>query len=327
MLVVLGAEQAGHDGGADVLPALTAGCRGRELACRVSGVRRGDRAADLRPRDRQGPVGMGDGGVEDFPDGDGGGVVVAQSAVAGVGHRLVRIRLVELDRGDVRGCRSVRRDACVVLPLPVGALLEVREGPVVVLLGDRRVARQIGPAPGPGHQDPQRPVLAVHVAQRVAALGSRDGEERGFRRGSVLLGPVREEDVDGGQSASGRVGPFVQLIDGVADFGDEQFGGEPALRLTELPARQFVRGGLGTVGERGGHPAGPQLLLELLDRDQAPAVDESVGVDEEVGEEVPAVADEGVSPGSGYADAVRDAIGDPSADHPAIVPQRPPGGP
>ncbi|MFC9625800.1 hypothetical protein ACFTXM_39515 [Streptomyces sp. NPDC056930] len=140
-------------------------------------------------------------------------------------------------------------------------------------------------------------------------------------RGPVLHCPIGEEGVDGGQATAGRVGPAVQLVDGVTDLGDQQFRGEPTPGLAELPVRQIMRGYLGSVWEGGGHPAGPELLFELLDGDQAPAVDESVGINEEVGEEVAAVTDESVPPGSGHTDAVRGAIGDPVADHPVIVSQ------
>lgn len=123
------------------------------------------------------------------------------------------------------------------------------------------------------------------------------------------------------EAAAGRVGSVVQLVNSVADFGEHKLRGEPALSVGELPARQVVCGCFGAVREGGGHPAGSELFFELLEGDEAPAVDESVGVDEEVGEKVAAVADEGVSPGAGYPDAVRGAIGDSSADHSVIVPQ------
>ncbi|MEU0002254.1 hypothetical protein ACIQD5_04070 [Streptomyces microflavus] len=117
--------------------------------------------------------------------------------------------------------------------------------------------------------------------------------------GSVFLCPVCEEAVDRREAAAGRVGFLVQLVDGVADFGEHKLRGESALSLAELPARQVVCGCFGAVRVGGGHPAGPELFFELLKGDEAPAVDESVGVDEEVGEKVAAVADEGVPPGSG----------------------------
>lgn len=48
-------------------------------------------------------------------------------------------------------------------------------------------------------------------------------------------------------------------------------------RLAEAPRGQAVGRRLGALREVGGHPAAAQLLLELVEGDQAPAVDEPVG--------------------------------------------------
>jgi hypothetical protein len=75
----------------------------------------------------------------------------------------------------------------------------------------------------------------------------------------------------------------VELVDGVADLGQQQLGRERGARLTEPPHGQLMGKHPGAVGEFGGDPAAAQLLLELLEGDQAPAVDQPVRVSEPLG--------------------------------------------
>lgn len=282
----LGAQEGGHHGAAGMLPAVVPYGVGGQAARGVGGVRRGDGGPLGGIGDRQGPVGVGDGRVDGAVDIDGRGIVVAQSHLAGVLGALPRAGVRQVDRGRVRGRRAVRGPPGRPFRDQPCALLEVGDGLFVGLLADGSVGAALQRAARPGHQRAQRLVLAVHVPQRVVAPGLGDGEVGGAEDGPVRLGPVGQERVDGGQASARGVGAAVQLVEGVPDLGEQQLGGEPGPRLTELPRGQPVRGRLGPFREAGGHPAGAELPLELLDGGQAPAVDEPVRVDEQVGEVV-----------------------------------------
>ncbi|WP_370103471.1 hypothetical protein [Streptacidiphilus sp. MAP12-20] len=155
-------------------------------------------------------------------------------------------------------------------------------------LGDRHAAA--------GSQYLERPVLAVHVAQGVPTQVFGDRQVGVEQLLTTLFGAVGEVDVDCGPATCTGVRAAVQLVDLVTDFPEEHLRGDPGLRLGELPRGDVVDRGRGALFECGGDPSGAELLLELSQVDQAPAVDQAVGIDDQVGQEVvAAVADERVT--------------------------------
>ncbi len=245
----------------------------------------------------EGPVPVEHGGVGPAPVRDGGLVVVAQDEGAEFGGPAVRVHdLVEDDRRlrDSGGFVGVPDGLPLLGPLdgcvPFG---EVVARTLVHLFRDDRPVPVDG-VPDVRGEDPQRPVLAVHVTQDVDPQVGGNGEVGVPEQDPVGLARLPLVAADGLPEEVGGRGPARQSCDLAGDLREEALVGPP-LRTAGLPLRRI--GGPLARGRpvQCDFPGGQQLpqpgqvgRLEPAEGDPAVRVDEEVLGVELVGPVVPA---------------------------------------